>query len=481
MTSAIAKHDVTTLTEKQINAFHHWASTDARLSSMNYYHHEQCAWVDTIYHSLPADSSGITRKYTIDKNMHKLQTLKCVQPLPALEVKPEHQDTVQLAWSHDCAPSCVDTGTLYNDTTEIGHIDNVTMAFDFQYFRNVAKEREIDGDMGNITIIEDFAQKLPAHPVSCDLKFGFAWYTGTALPLHLMNQKPTSCSLTFKREICSILRMRMRKDKNSPWESVEGVDTETLNQYVKGMSSNGELPEPEIIGAYSFMSDRELKETNCDSSYSFWYPDWVTMEVSNSHKYGSEVNVNIKSGYPCLGIFIQTENQTAVRYHNFSNGTTDADNVHKGYDAMTQIRFKQGEVNRFQGISNHILRGTTKDDKTKEGISVELLNQMQANCYPSNPSTHGYTSIAFCRMMDLRDLRVTQIFTGKNESILTIKLGKWDPYLKPPHGDISVTEKKPKDLTFVPDDTEYKINVRALVLRELKIEIVNGEQKLTYN
>jgi hypothetical protein len=483
MTHAILKQDGDSLTKYQIENFHNWevpkppkgAEDDKYLpiASQNQYVHDHCSWNTIIHAGLTCRGTGISRDYIVDKNMHKLLKVKVVQPLPTLIVREEHQETVQIAWSYNCAPNAVDSATMYVDTTEVGRVDSKSIAMDYMNFRDPSNP-DPNSDFGNIPILIDFSHHLPEHTVSADLPFGFSRYINTAFPLHRTNMCETKFSVNIKREIYTLLRMRKRDNKDAPWVNLEDVDTATLLKYLLGVG-NGFLPEPEFIGTYGCMSERELKDVSCDDETKMWYTDWHTVDYNNSFDYGQIKDIPIECEFPVLGVFVQMENQLAMRFHNLGNGTTDADNVYKGYHSVAQVKFRQGNVHRLQGVSSHYLRGGLKDESSKEGYSPALLHKLNEPCFTSSPDVHGYVSIPFCRMKDLRDNRSTQIFKDKNKAMLSIRLGNCNPYLKPPAGE------KRKDLTFVEDaNNKFSINVRLLVLREIKFGFEGKTQKVYY-
>lgn len=491
MTLEIAKQDLDFLLDSQRAAFHDWPpEKDARINSQNFYQHDQCAWNTPIIFKMVSSGNGKTREYTVDKNMHKIVKAKFIQPLYTLEVKADQRNLAQICLSHNSVQNIIESGTMIWDTTQVGYIDSVTQSIEYQYFREEKKEREENTDHGNVPMFEDWSSVIPAGKISTELKFGFARHVNTGFPLYRCEQLPTRINLTLKREVASLIRLRWRTSEKDPWTIVDGLDTVTLSRYVNGLNSTGELPEPEVIGSYVFMSQREIGDSLCDHKnldkdghelpYSMWYHDWVPVEVNTKMKYGNTFDVPIKCEFPCLGVFVQAENQTAVARHNYSNGTTDPDNVYKGYTPLAQVRFRQGTQHRFTGFGDPYIRGTTKEDRDRPGISAEILNELQRDQYPSSPTVFGYTSVAFGRMMDIRENRTTQVFTGNNVATLSIKLGNCDPYLKPALGSITHSDKK-LDLTFTPNNDEFGINVRLLVLREIRFSVdKSGKQKVEY-
>lgn len=328
----------------------------------------------TWYSSLPMklkssiDSEDIV--YHVNNSFHFLMYTYMRFILPPIKVKPELKGKVRIAWCHNVGTNIVEQAVFKEDDDKYHTWDNVWADIYFQFFQDGgASKREIHNiGIGNVKCLEDWCESLPTYSINVDQPWFYSMDTALAFPIFYKNsQTRAEHRYTFKKKLTDLLRVQIL-GKDGKWKDA----TQKIYRYLD-INSNATIKDPELWGRYAYISNNELEWNKCKQSRIMYTKDVEVCDTPNSNKYGTIAEIDLNSPNPCLALFWMAENETARQNHNYSNYTTDSQDLYSGWDPIKTTTLKYGTT-------------TILDNMPSDHFSIAEPRKH----FPSAPCERGY-------------------------------------------------------------------------------------------
>lgn len=328
-------------------------------------HHKKfikSTWYSTVITKLEAKEDGDDVVYRVNDSFHYLEyTYRCFKT-PVVRVKQEWIDKVRIAWPHNLGNNISITATFKEDDDGYQTIDHVwgDMYPEF-YQKNGANGREgYNLGVGNVDYLEGWSTFLPAVDINIEDPWFYSMDISDAYPIWPKGSSTKAeMRYTYRRKVVDLLRLELWSEKEQVWKP----QRKNFQKYIEMSSS--EIKIPELWGRYAYVSDDELKYYNqCDDDTwvekndgtkqkIMYIRDVAICDVSNSAPCKNTSNVELMSRNPCLAFFWAAENSRATSIHNFSNYTTDPNNIYKGWDPIKHSSLKYGNTPVFEKMDSH--------------------------------------------------------------------------------------------------------------------------------
>ena len=177
---------------------------------------------------------------------------------------------------------------------------------------------------------------------------------------------------TFRLKVSDLLRMQI-KNKSGQW-------VDKVNNYSKyiDMSPTLSLKTPELWARYAYLSDMELAFHKCKVNKTMYIRDVISCDAPNPNTFGTTATIDLNSTTPCLCTFWVAENVDATNIHNFSNYTTDTNDLYAGWDPVKHTTLRYGTVDKIDKMeSDHF------------SVSEVMMH------LPSAPCETGYHAMSY--------------------------------------------------------------------------------------
>lgn len=312
--------------------------------------------------SQPDGNSDIV--YPVDNHFHYLEYTYLTAKLPAIRIKPEHIGKVRICWCHDPGNNMRTRAVFLEDDVQYNTIDNVWGDIHPQFFQKPGAGHRECHNMGTgiVTHLEEWSEDfLPSYDIDVDQPWFYSNDLASSYPIWMKGSLTrASHRYTFKKKVVNLLRLEI-KDKNGKWIP----QTKNFTKYIQIMGPET-IRTPQLWGSYAYISDDELKLYNtCDDTWvmideeknikrkDFYIRDVVTCDMENVIKYGILSTQNLKCSTPCLAIFWVAENRDSTIIHNYSNYTTNTNDIYQGWDPIKKTSYKLGNTVYFNGMDSH--------------------------------------------------------------------------------------------------------------------------------
>jgi hypothetical protein len=338
---------------------------------------------------------GENIKYEINNSFSYLVYSYLCFKTPHVKVKDEFKDKVRIALSHNFGINVVNKAVLKNDNDIINTLTQKTYDDYFQYLQNKGnnKKDNFNIGVGNIPKLEDWSENIEPHQINVYQPWYYGEDSYLAFPIYHKNTESKAAHIyTFEKDIKKLIKVQLLtgNDDNKIWKNVPNSDK---NKYIelKYHSFTGENI-PELWGKYSNITPDELNTYACKNKVIeettgkiieeirervFYYKDYIEFRSDNTSKLNRNITVNFKLDYPITSIFWKAINTTGEKYGNYSNYTTNSDNLYQGNDPIIKSSLTSGTTPIFKDMeSHHFNIGESRNN---------------FNNFPTETGYHGYS------------------------------------------------------------------------------------------
>ena len=363
--------------------------------------------------------------------------------IPAVQVKSEFKDIIQICWVNDLGINIIEEGKLKFGDKEISTIDNKYIYIHQQLFGNQNHKEFIQESIGNKPSLTQWNTFLHEDSVVCEQPWFYSRKHHTALPLYFCNQLSANHIYKFNTNIDKLLRMR-RLNEDGVYEDIE-CDT----KYIFVQDGITKLQTPEMYGMYIKLSGDEVNAYKCMTRDNIFGDFYITDIVKCISKNAEPFNKTISVDLDCDGV-VNTmiwfaENITATKNGVLNNYTTNSVDRTKGYNPIEWSSLKVGSLELFSKLSN---------DHTSRLLMRDFNNR---------PIHNGLNVWSFCS-----DINSTDSQVGVNLRDIKLNLSSYirdtNPYLTTLDPDTGRTVKRNNKNEPSP---EFDLYVYLIVCRKI--------------
>lgn len=420
-----------------------------------------------------------TIKYMVNPSFHRLISTNLRFTLPAACVRDEFVDRVQICWPKYIGNNVVVIASFNHDNLAIQTMDNVWYNFETQLRLRDSSFRGLHNRLvGNVPFLTEWTTKLPQYSINVPQPWYYSKHRCFAFPIFLTSPDAIPYhEYSFRLNIAQLLRMRIKTSKGE-WKKIP-----FNSKYVIGVGDK--LPDPDLWGKYGYKTDWELDYNKNCSEHVYYIENVITCDSETNEKYGKELSASLECDTTCKAIFWAAENVDATGERNYSNFTTNTDDIDRGWNPIQNLSIKYNTLERFKGISSDTFDGL----EVYHGAS-------------SVPCDQGYNMYALSNDLNSTNIEVGLSF-DKSKTKFSVKLGDTNPYLI-----IPTPNKKSDDNVIDEDDTNnqeskeivalspevpkeeikkqdnspnFMLRVRLLVLKRLTIKYDDDKKKYRFS
>jgi hypothetical protein len=291
--------------------------------------------------------------YTLDTSKHYATRAVIRNVLPALSVKPEYRDMVEICW-----PPIPALAGFVKAYMQIGETDKFP-SWDRHYF-DVCLEFQLSNshavtlrEAGNVPYLTKWNTELPRYEVAIAQPF----FEDHSFPLHYVQGSSVTLVYEWNRELKSCIMMRIRNDRGT-WKVIKPT-AELISKYLEGSLTH--INSPDIWINYDAVDPDVLeKERSCikvgSPEYRYFRSSSLLTDP-NLKTYGDTSTITLSTNAPILSVFAFCQNRKAYQLNNPSNFTTDALTV-DGYSPIKNVSIKHGDggVNHFSDLTPRLAK-----------------------------------------------------------------------------------------------------------------------------
>lgn len=414
MSIQAAKLDLLSLTDFQ-KEIHMTDNVNENIISTFYRSFIKSTWYTTIPLKLQCTMDGDELIYTVNNSFHFLMYSYMTFQLPQIKIKNEYKGKVRIAWCHNIATNPIKSAVFKEDDDTYHSWDNVWADIYFQFYQDsgVGKIENHNIGMGNIKFLEEWSENLPRYTTNVNHPWFYSHENALAFPIFYKNSLTRAeHRYSFNRKVLDFLRVQIL-DKNKVWKDT----VRKIYQYVD-INPNLLFKTPELWGRYAYITDKEIEWFKCRQNNHFYIKDIVVCDTPNPNKYKSIADINLHSENPCLAMFWVAENRDATLLHNYSNYTTNTQDLYRGWDPIKSTTLKYGTTLRLDNMSSDHF---SIAEPRKHFKSSPLETGYHAYSF-ANDSTnfHGDIGIVFANMNAKLQCRIenNNIFSQKDDDDL---------------------------------------------------------------
>lgn len=406
--------------------------------------------------------------YTASKKFDVIFGAELIINLPPIKVKDRYKKRIQICYPHNPGHNIGHNAELKIDDDHQEGFDSIWLDNVSQfYMKSGAGKRDLYNRMvGNIPCLEEWGTDLPGLKLMVPQPYSFGRNTRVGLRTLRSSMNTVTFQYKIRNKIHEILRMRVLKEDDI-W-----VEIPCKVQYLDIPENAKDLPIPELWARQALMTDEERDwhkfedpATKTTPKTHVIYTEDVFIATSNNPTaIGSTDIIKLQCKSPCKALFWNAQDIKNIPTRNFSNYTTNRDNLLLGWNPCSNVDLKYGSGSRI-------------DDMSHEHFDMSEPWDM----FPSAPSEPGYNgySLGFEQGTLNAD---TAIVLDSLTATLHIKLGDTDPFrtIEEPDeeiaddGDLIPVEALVENQTSSVEKNKYIIHVRALVYKKL---IVSWNEK----
>jgi hypothetical protein len=380
---------------------------------------------------------------------------------PELKVKPEYKEAVQICWTPKFGHNYTPEARLTVDDDPMNSMDSIWLDMHSQLFMKpgAGKRKTYNEMIGNIPILTEWSTYLPRFPIGTPQPWFYSWNTGLAIPT-LTSMNTINHIYTARTSLGEMLRMRVKKND-------EYIEIKYNPMYLENPQP---IPPPELWGRYAIITKQE-REWHKSLRKTLYINDIISYKSNNPINLGSIESLDLNTQLPTKAIFWVAENNQSRLNRNYSNYTTDPNNINLGWNPclMSGISYRSG--NKVQPLYRD---------------HFDLSEAF--NFFPSCPDEPGYNAVSICYEPDSIGSDVS-IILGKLDAKLNVTLGDSDPFntnmVSP-----EVTDEQGKLIPIESLDSSNHLNTenkpkfilhaRLLVIKRLSISYNESTQKMMY-
>ena len=397
-----------------------------------------------------------------------------------IRVKDKWKSQIQICYGHNLGHNIAYQGEVKIDDDHHQTIDSVWLDIHSQlYMKQGAGFREHYNRMvGNLPCLEEWSGELPGIRLPVPQPYYYSKNTRMGLKTLQSSMNTVTHHYKIRNKIHEILRMRCRNP------SAPGIGGQNGNDEWQEIPCNlkylvlpaKEFPIPELWARYALMTDQEREwfkfdkasgrngtaTTNGTTKHKTWIEDVMMFTSNNPIPLGSTDIIPLPCKVPCKAVFWVAQDAKSIENRNFSNYTTNSENLFNGWNPCSKVDIKYGGTARLEKLSHE---------------HFELSEPW--DFFPSAPAEPGYN--AWTLGYEMTSLNAdTAIVLGKMNASLHIKLGDTNPFN-------TIEDDNSDDDDLIPIETlqkdnknKYIIHVRALVSKKMTMEWNEKERCLKY-
>jgi len=384
--------------------------------------------------------------------------------LPTISVKDKWKHAIEICYPHNPGHNIVYKGELKINNKRHQRIDTIWMDNYSQHNR----KHGYDIMIGNIPCLTDWKTELPAKTLSVHQPYHYTKNTRVGL---LVLKSSGDIKYHYKiRKIHEVLRMRKKildENKNPVWVEMKKVDMNYLN-------SDENFPIPKLWNDYSLVTDEErywlkgidpltkkplIDPVTNEKIKRVIYVDNI-INIKKEVSFGNTCIIPLKTKIPCKALFWVAQNKKCIAYRNFSNYTTNYDNLNQGSNPCSVVSLQYGGIKKFDKLSNiHF----DKDEPHDHSKSIPAEPGYSVYYYGYEPSTLNADTAMVLRTLDASlEITLGNVLIDNKKS----------------------EEKYDKDGKLIPQEEkeldEYIIHVRALVSKKIETVWNEKDKRLKY-
>ncbi len=397
--------------------------------------------------------------YTASKKFDVLFGSEIHINLIPIKVKEKYRKRIQICYPHNPGHNICYEGELKVDDDHQQTIDSYWMDIHSQYFmEGGAGKRELyNRKVGNIPCLEGWGWELPGIKLIVPQPYYYARNTRVGLRTLKSSINTVTHHYKIRNKIQDFLRMRVMKE-NGEWVPM----TSCKLQYLEIPGNVKEIPIPELWGRYALMTDAErdwhksIDPKTGEPIKHVIYTEDITIETSNNPTaMGSTDVIPLQGIAPCKRLFWLAQDTKAIENRNFSNYTTNSEDLTLGWNPCAFVDIKYGGAYRVEKLSH------------------EHFELAEADFFPSAPCETGYNAHSFNYEQNTLNAD-TAIVLQPLQASIHITLKDTDPFktIDEPEeeyendGEIIPIEALEEQISES-EKSRYIIHVRALVYKKL--------------
>jgi hypothetical protein len=457
--TSVAKLELESITDFQKEI--HLTKEKEAISSIFYHEFRKSTWYTHIHARLKCTADDENLEFVANTTFHYLKYTYMVTELPEIRIKPQYEGQYRICWTHNIGSNIVESADFQVDDDYFTGFDRQWMDIQSQFYMKPGFREHYNMCMGNLNFLEEWSNHLPRYKTTVPQPWYYSIDTGYAFPLYYCNSESTVVhNYQMRTKIADLLRMAVYKEDLKAWVELPAVDFTVL----EGASALTKLKTPELWGCYAYITEDEIDFHKCKTERIFYINDVIACDASNPTTYGLAAEINLYCETPCKAMFWMAENLDATKLRNYSNYTTDTNNIYRGWNPVDRVTLKYGKTDRIKNMgSEHFER-------------VQAWYHM-----PSAPSEPGYNTYSFAQDSMSLDAEIGLVFTRlRTKLILHIK--NTDPFNRTRSKasaieDYSEYEDGVESVDRMSEDgtdrnlvqPEFLARVRLLVLKKLTI------------
>lgn len=370
---------------------------------------KKISWYTPIKERLNVIETAEGAIYTANNTYDHLFKVFMDLTLPALRIKADKQGQYRMAWTHNIGINIAKNAKLMADDIDICSFDSISHDILAQYGYHVKpgfKKHHLIS-VGSVPKLEQWTSFLPAHQLNVLQPFPYSKSSHLALPLLKSSLMQFKHIYKLRRNIMDLLRMQKYDQKLQTW-----IDIKPNYTVLDGIKDkDAVLKLPELWGRYGQITDEERSWfRDCEINHEYYYEDIIVCDERDRKRYGECVEIALKSATPVKAIFWVSENIDASQYNNYSNYTTDSENVYSGWNPNKNFKIDYATSTRI------------------EEMSIDHAEREEAWEFPRAPWEAGYNAITFCNNPFSNDGEAS-VDLQNNGARLIVTLGNTDPSL----------------------------------------------------
>ena len=435
---------------------------------------EKNAWSTHTKAKMPHSAEEGEVIYTASKKFDVLFKSETHINLLPIKVKDKYRKRIQICYPHNPGHNICYQGELKIDDDHQQTIDSVWLDFCSQFYMKAGagKREHYNRMVGNVPCLEDWNTELPGMKLIVPQPYYYSRNTRVSLRTLRSSMNTVTHHYKIRNKIFEILRMRVRLEDKKGYAEIP-----CKLQYLDIPENAKELPIPELWARYALMTDEERDwhksidpMTGEPIKHVIYIEDIVISTSNNPTALGSTDVIPLHCKAPCKALFWAAQDIKAIENRNFSNYTTNPDNLFSGWNPCSKVDLKYGGACRVEKLSCE---------------HFELSEPW--DFFPSAPSEPGYNAYSFGYEPTTLNADTAIVLEPLNAS-LHIRLGDTDPFrtIDEPEeeyaddGEIIPIEALGDDQSRKGHRSRYLIHVRALVYKKLTMSWNEKEKCLKY-
>lgn len=394
---------------------------------------KKISWYTPIKEKLLSSKNGNEIIYTASNTYDHLMKSFLTLTLPPLRIKSKFQSKYRMCWTHNVGINININAKLQINDITLNSFDSVghDILSQWGYLTKPGFKKLHLISIGSIPKLENWMTYLPAHQLNVLQPFYYAKASHLALPILGASLNQFKHIYLFRNKILDLLRMQRFNEKTQTWVDIPSHQGALAIDGIKDKHSV--LSQPELWGRYAKITDEERDwYRQCQDVHEYYYDDLVVCDDKNTKIYGQTAEIDLKSSTPIKAIFWVNENLLSSKNNNYSNYTTNSENINLGWNPSKSYSLIYGGADRIPETS------------------IDHAEREEAWEFPRAPWEPGYNAITFCNNPFSVDGEASLDF--KDGAKLLIRLGNTDPNL------------------INPENYENKEEVTELDLEEVELE-----------